>query len=74
MIKLDYYNKLPARDEHLALVLSKLLAGRRLQIKNLVMKTSLTRTQVLCALQALLDKGAITYELEGKTKYFLIDN
>lgn len=72
MIRLDYYNTLPAREEHISLVRSRLVGGGRYQVKSLVNKTALTKTQVLCTLQALIDKGEVACETEGRTKYFFI--
>lgn len=72
MIRLDYYNTLPARDEYISLIRSKLVGGGRFQVKSLENKSALTKTQVLCALQALIDKGEVAFEVRGKTKYFFM--
>lgn len=72
MIKLDYYNRLPTRDEHVAALLAQLKVGVKLKLQSLVVKTGLTRTQVLCGLQELINSGVISFELEGKAKLFYL--
>ena len=54
----------------MSLVRAKLVGGGKFQVKSLMNKTKLTKTQVLCTLQALIDSDEVTFEVEGKTKYF----
>lgn len=74
MIRLDYYNRLPVRAEHATLVCELLNSGGKFQLKSIVSKTGLTRTQVLCTLQALVNDKTVSFSAVGKTKFYFIDS
>ncbi len=70
MVRLDYFNRLPAREEHIVMVRKMMAGGGRFQLKSIVSRTGLSRTQVLCTLQALIDSSAVICQIEGKVRYF----
>lgn len=70
MTQLDYFNRLPAREEHLASLRRQLNKGSKMSLRLLINKTGLTKTQTLCALQALLRNGEVTFELVDQAKLF----
>lgn len=72
MIRLDYYNRLPARTEDIALIRALLNNGSKLQLKTIISKSGLTRTQVLCTLQELINNKEISFLTTGKTKHFFM--
>lgn len=72
MIRLDYYNKLPARTEDIALIRALLSNGGKLQLKSIIGKSGLTRTQALCTLQELINNKEISFLTTEKTKYFFM--
>lgn len=74
MIRLDYYNRLPAREEHTTLVCKLLNSGGKFQLKSIVSKTGLTKTQVLCTLQALVNHKIVSFSAVGKTKFYFIES
>lgn len=70
MIKLDYYNRLPARAEDTIVIRALLNNGEKLQLKTIIKRSGLTKTQVLCTLQAFLNNKEISFLTIGKTKYY----
>ncbi|MCY1543043.1 hypothetical protein D9M68_788350 [compost metagenome] len=74
MIKLAHYNKLPPRQQDIDSVLRILKKGEPLQLKDIIAKSKLTRTQVLCSLEALLNSGEVIIESARKPKLYLIAN
>ena len=70
MVRLDYFNRLPAREEHLSSVRKIMCSGRRFQLKSIILRTGLSRTQVLCALQELMASNDIACETVGRVKFF----
>lgn len=70
MIKIDYFNLLPPRQQDIVKLRSILANGQEYRLTDLVMKSKLTKTQVLCSLQHLADNGAVTIITTGKTKTY----
>lgn len=62
--KLDRFNTLPPRPEHLKKVKSLLGRGAELKVAELVDASGLSRTQVLCALEALVNEGAAAKKVD----------
>jgi hypothetical protein len=62
--KLDKFNTLPPRPEHLRKVTNALKGGQVLKVADLVQATGLSRTQVLCALDGLVGQGLVAKQLE----------
>jgi len=60
MSKLASFNTLPPKPQHIEKVLAVLRSTKTIQIKDLVILTRLTRTQALCALEALMKSGEVT--------------
>lgn len=74
MVRLDYFNRLPAREEHLSLVQNLMKGGGKFQLKSIISRTGLSRTQVLCTLQALIDSNSVVSESVGKVKFYSLTN
>lgn len=70
MAKLDYFNRLPAREEHIYLVQDLMRGGRKFQLKTIILRTGLSRTQVMCTLQALIDSKCVMSETIGKARFY----
>jgi|GEM_PF-5123236 len=63
-MKLTPFNSLPPKEDHLEKVITALTESDALNRQELVSATKLTRTQALCAVEALIAKGVV---LEDKT-------
>lgn len=59
MSKLASFNTLPPKPQHLEKVLAALRLSEIVQLKDLISQTGLTRTQTLCALDALIKSGKV---------------
>ncbi len=70
MAKLDYFNRLPAREEHISLVQDLMRGGGKYQLKTIILRTRLSRTQVMCTLQALIDNKRVMSETVGKARFY----
>lgn len=70
MIRIDYFNKLPAREEHLSALRAVFKKNEKLQLKTLIRRSGLTKTQTLCALQALALSGKIEIEEHNHIKLY----
>ena len=57
--RLDRFNTLPPRPEHSKKVVSFLRKGGEIVLSEIVAGTGLTRTQVLCALDAMVRAGQV---------------
>jgi len=71
MVKLATYNKLPPRPEYInkiIVVLSKYTELRPIDIER---KTKLTKTQVMCSLDQLLEEGKIVASTTKPKTYSL---
>lgn len=53
------FNSLPPKSSHLKAVVGALTIKEGANVKYLVDRTRLTRTQVLCALEALIQTGQV---------------
>jgi hypothetical protein len=73
MAKLDYFNRLPAREEYLLAIRVLMSGGGEFQLKSLVAKSGMSRTQVLCALQALIDTDCVVCKKVGRVKFFYLN-
>ncbi|WEK33040.1 MAG: hypothetical protein P0Y58_12905 [Candidatus Pseudomonas phytovorans] len=70
MIKIDHFNLLPPRSEDIVKVRHILANGREYKLTELINKSKLTKTQVLCSLQHLANSGDVMIFTAGKTKTF----
>jgi len=61
-MRLTPFNDLPPRPEHTAKVRAAFERHEVLAIIELISMTQLTRTQVLCAMDALVAEGTVTKE------------
>lgn len=64
------FNTLPPKPEHIVKVMKAIMGAEFLGEKDLVAKTGLTKTQMLCALNSLLVSGKVMKDV--KTKMFSI--
>lgn len=68
-MRLTPLNTLPPRKEYLEKVLRCLAAAERTE-KEIISATGLTKTQALCALEALMKQHMVTRD--KKSKYFAL--
>lgn len=73
-VKLDYFNTLPARPEHVEAVLAELSEDSVLKLAVLMRRTGLTKTQTLCALQKLVNDGLVMVESQAGGNRFYRTN
>lgn len=65
-ISRDSFNTLPPKDEYLVKIRRALKMGGALTATELVSATGLTKTQMLCALQPLMQEGIIVRDSVSK--------
>lgn len=58
-MKLTVFNTLPPRKEYLSKVMRALTRDSALSERELIDVTGLTKTQLLCALEALIAQGSV---------------
>lgn len=61
--KLDMFNTLPPRPEHIAKITNALQPDMELKVAELVGGTGLTKTQVLCALNLLVRQDLVAQKI-----------
>lgn len=71
MSNLSSFNTLPARPEYISAVIRK-LSKRELALNQVVKSTGLTRTQVACTLDHLIDMSKIEVIVINKRKYYKV--
>lgn len=70
MIKIDHFNLLPPRPSDIVKLRHVLASGETYRLTELVVKSKLTKTQVLCSLQHMINSGEVTISTAGKTKSY----
>lgn len=69
--KLDNFNTLQPKPEHLKKVISVMERRDAVKVVDFVQMTGLSKTQVLCALNALVQQGAVTQQ-ESPLRFTLV--
>ena len=73
MQKLDKFNSLPARPEHIKKVVAVLKSGRVRSAADIALTTGLSRTQVLCVLDPMVKRGVVIKEKSSLSFYMRPD-
>lgn len=68
-MKLAYFNKLPPRTEYIRLV-NNVLKSKQLSLFNIQKKTGLTKTQVACTLEKLIQDNVVERIKDNKKVTF----
>ena len=66
-MKLDNFNSLPPKPEHLKKVLALLRIGNAIRLSDIVSATGFSKTQVLCALDLMVRNGQVVKEKSSST-------
>lgn len=72
MIKIDHFNILPPRPNDIIKLRHILASGGEYKLTGLVLKSKLTKTQVLCSLEHMINSGEVRISSSSKAKIYAL--